>query len=165
MVDADLPDPPNEPPHADENGQRGRRAHETTDVDVRQIGLFGAGLVLLAIVVHYALGAMMQAYSTQQFELVGKGTPTAPILWSSSVPRLQVDPADELHRLRAQEDARLGSYGWVDRREGVVHIPIARALELMAERGLPTREAKGERAGSQETKRESDSVNKVRGEK
>lgn len=39
---------------------------------------------------------------------------------------------------RGQKDlearrARLGSYGWVDRRGGVVHLPIDRAMELSAQ--------------------------------
>jgi hypothetical protein len=37
-------------------------------------------------------------------------------------------------RATAPEDAaaaRLGSYGWVDRRAGLIHVPIERALELV----------------------------------
>ncbi|HVZ23631.1 MAG TPA: hypothetical protein VG871_21305 [Vicinamibacterales bacterium] len=40
----------------------------------------------------------------------------------------------------AQDTARdlrtLNSYGWVDRSRGVVHIPIERAMELVAKEGL-----------------------------
>ena len=35
-------------------------------------------------------------------------------------------------RDRAAQQARLDGYGWVDREAGVVHIPIARAMELVA---------------------------------
>jgi hypothetical protein len=34
--------------------------------------------------------------------------------------------------LRDQQRAVLESYGWVDRARGVVHIPIARAMEMVA---------------------------------
>jgi hypothetical protein len=34
--------------------------------------------------------------------------------------------------------ATLGSYGWVDRQAGVVHVPIERAIELVLKNGLPT---------------------------
>ncbi|MCA1555006.1 MAG: hypothetical protein LC737_11585, partial [Chloroflexi bacterium] len=30
-------------------------------------------------------------------------------------------------------------YGWVDQSAGITHIPIERAMELLLERGLPTR--------------------------
>jgi hypothetical protein len=33
----------------------------------------------------------------------------------------------------------LQSYGWIDQQKGVVRIPIERAMELTAERGLPVR--------------------------
>ncbi len=35
------------------------------------------------------------------------------------------------------------SYGWVDQPAGVVRIPIDRAMELLAQRGLPTRPQAG----------------------
>jgi hypothetical protein len=35
-------------------------------------------------------------------------------------------------RDRAARLERLGSYGWVDRRAGVVHLPIDRAMQLVA---------------------------------
>ncbi|MCL6508251.1 MAG: hypothetical protein K6T59_14635, partial [Bryobacteraceae bacterium] len=54
-------------------------------------------------------------------------------------PRLQVDPATDLENLRKAEAAVLNSYGWVDRKAGIVRIPIDRAMEVLAERGLPAR--------------------------
>ena len=54
-------------------------------------------------------------------------------------PPRKVVPDRELRELRAAEDAVLDSYGWVDRRAGIVRIPIDRAMELMAQRGLPAR--------------------------
>jgi hypothetical protein len=47
-------------------------------------------------------------------------------------PRLQNTPLDDLRRLRAEEDAALSSYGWVDRGAGIVRIPIDRAIEMTA---------------------------------
>ncbi len=52
-------------------------------------------------------------------------------------PRLQTNPREDLRDLRAQEDAILNSYGWVDRAAGSVHIPIDRAMEIVLERGIP----------------------------
>jgi hypothetical protein len=52
-------------------------------------------------------------------------------------PRLENDPAADLARLRREEDDKLSSYGWIDREQGVVRIPVDRAIEILAERGLP----------------------------
>lgn len=51
-------------------------------------------------------------------------------------PRLQASPERDLAAYRAEQAARQTSYGWVDREAGVARIPVARAVDLLAERGL-----------------------------
>jgi hypothetical protein len=41
--------------------------------------------------------------------------------------------------MRAAEDAALDSYGWVDKDAGIVRIPVDRAMEILAKKGLPSR--------------------------
>ncbi|MEA2625349.1 MAG: hypothetical protein QOD06_1394 [Candidatus Binatota bacterium] len=64
-------------------------------------------------------------------------------------PRLQTSPRQDLHDMREQEDRTLQEYGWIDPKAEIVRIPIERAMELLAERGLPARGAVqgGARAG------------------
>lgn len=50
------------------------------------------------------------------------------------VPRLQVNPDRDIEQLRAAEAERLDGYGWVDRSAGIAHIPVERAMDLLAER-------------------------------
>lgn len=53
-------------------------------------------------------------------------------------PRLQIDNGDQdLADLHEREDLLLNYYSWVDRSKGTVRIPIERAMELIAQRGLP----------------------------
>jgi len=52
-------------------------------------------------------------------------------------PRLQPSPTADLQTLRAGENAMLNQYRWIDRSKGIVAIPISRAIELLAERGIP----------------------------
>jgi len=58
------------------------------------------------------------------------------------VPRVEEHPQLELQQLRTQEDQTLSTYGWVDKKEGIVRIPIERAMELQLQRGFPVRAAK-----------------------
>lgn len=51
-------------------------------------------------------------------------------------PRLQSSPARDLAILQARSAAILDGYGWIDRSQGIVHIPIDRAMQLVMERGL-----------------------------
>jgi hypothetical protein len=52
------------------------------------------------------------------------------------LPRLQVHPVRHWKDFEAVERERLDSYGWMDRSSGAVHIPIDRAMELIAQRGI-----------------------------
>lgn len=56
-------------------------------------------------------------------------------------PRLQVNPAVDLIRMRDVEAVTLNNYAWTDPAAGRVRIPIARAMAILAERGLPSRVA------------------------
>jgi len=53
-------------------------------------------------------------------------------------PRLEENERTELDGFRYNEEERLNSYGWVDEKAGVAHIPIDQAMQLIAQRGLPT---------------------------
>jgi hypothetical protein len=52
-------------------------------------------------------------------------------------PRLQDDDVRDMNMLRANEDKMLNGYTWLDKNSGAVRIPVSRAMELLAERGLP----------------------------
>ncbi len=53
-------------------------------------------------------------------------------------PRLQTDDGlQDVADLHRREDLLLQNYTWVDRTLGKVRIPIERAMELVAEKGLP----------------------------
>jgi len=53
-------------------------------------------------------------------------------------PRLQLDDGNQdLADLHERESLLLNYYSWVDKPGGAVRIPITRAMELIAQRGLP----------------------------
>ncbi len=53
-------------------------------------------------------------------------------------PRLQTDDGDQdIADLHAREDLLLDHYSWIDRSQGKVRIPIARAMEMIVQYGLP----------------------------
>ena len=60
-------------------------------------------------------------------------------------PRLQQFPANELYEFRAAKRPLLDGYGWVNKEAGTVHIPIAEAMRLTVERGLPVARARTRR--------------------
>jgi hypothetical protein len=55
---------------------------------------------------------------------------------AAGAPILEVNPRADLKQFEAADSAALDRYGWIDRDHGIVQIPIARAMELLAQRGL-----------------------------
>ncbi len=56
-------------------------------------------------------------------------------------PRLQGDDGNQdTADLHVREDLLLDNYSWADRSKGTVRIPIERAMELLAQRGLPVQQ-------------------------
>src|ERR1700691_2188855 len=58
-------------------------------------------------------------------------------------PRLEETPATDLQEMRAAEDQVLHNYRWLDQANGIVRLPIDRAMDLIAQRGLPARKESG----------------------
>lgn len=124
------------------HGAHGSGGHETRDVTFRPIVFASIGLAVLVVAAILAMGWLFGYYSAREAAEGGPGRPLAaefaPRL--PPEPRLQAVPIRDLRGLRAAENAILEHYGWVDRDKGVVHIPIDRAMELLAERGAGTGE-------------------------
>ncbi len=106
--------------------------HELSEVDIRGIAWSGAGLAAGTIVVCFFV------YFLLRFMTTIHPIAQAP-LHPPPEPRLQEHPWEEYQNLKTSELNQLHSYQWVNKRDGVVRIPIDRAMDLLLERGLPTR--------------------------
>ena len=115
--------------------------HEHTDANVWMIVQFAIWLVVSAVVVHIGMYFIFHVFADQR---LATGPAEFPLAVGQerrlpAGPRLQRFPANEIYEFRTQENERLKTYGWIDRNAGTVHIPIADAMRLTVERGLPAR--------------------------
>jgi hypothetical protein len=114
--------------------------YERTDADIKYLAGFAVGLVVLMFAGMFAMRLMyveMGEYRETRdpmLSLLAAELPKDP-----PEPRLQVLPAADLQRALAADQEKLTGYGWVEPNAGVVRIPVERAMELVLERGLPTR--------------------------
>jgi len=115
------------------------RGHETRDLNVRVVTWFAVILVGATVLIFFAVIGLSRLFAHwHPSPDVASRIELRPQMLAPS-PQLQVLPSADLERFRAQEEAKLNSYGWVDQPAGVVRLPIARAMELIVQRGLPTR--------------------------
>ena len=113
--------------------------HETQDVSIGPIVKFGVGLAIVTALVSVAMWGLFRWFERSQNR---RQEPLAPMVAANlkrtpREPRLEPDPLAPRLAAREHEDAVLTSWGWVDRNAGVARIPIDRAMELLARRGLP----------------------------
>jgi hypothetical protein len=123
--------------------------HPPQEPDRVPAGLITAviGIVIVAIGIGVALMHWIEDYETAEVN----GDPKAPAEQIGAIPN-QVNTSEtppftvEAQGLddNARADAWLGSYGWVDRQRGIVHVPLDAAYELYLGRqqALPARQGK-----------------------
>jgi cytochrome c-type biogenesis protein CcmH/NrfG len=93
-----------------------------------------AAIVLCLTGVAWLLGGYQQHAASQQpplsaLEREGLLPPA---------PRLQSRPRQDAERQLAVQRIHLDSFGWVDRDQRIVHLPLQTARQIMLEQGWPT---------------------------
>lgn len=116
-----------------------RLGHEPRDISVRGVTLFAVGLVVAGVVIYLAVAGLYKAFEHQHPSASAPSRIELQPHMLAPQPQLQTNPAIDLEEFQTAEEAKLNSYGWVDKSAGVIRIPIERAMDLIAQRGLPTR--------------------------
>jgi hypothetical protein len=117
-------------------------SYEQRDVRMAPMIFMGIAIILLGLVAH---GVCLWLFDTLAARANKQDQGRSPVgrerlnLWKEQdrikipSPRLQVNEELDMEQFRQVEEARLNSYGWTDKEKGTVHIPIAQAIELLAD--------------------------------
>jgi hypothetical protein len=114
--------------------------HEVTDASLGGVEKF---MVVLVAFLAVAFGLMWFMYRQLQGREAAQDVRPSPVVARQGdrqppVPRLQTMPELDLAAYQRAERDVLEGWAWVDKGRGIAQIPIARAIEILAERGLPT---------------------------
>jgi hypothetical protein len=119
--------------------------HEVTDAPASPLAKVGIAIAVL-MVVSFVGVLLLFRFLVHVQPLYDKEEPAHPlrdVRVSSTEPRLQPDPPREKAELRRIEDQLLTTYDWVDKEQGLVRIPVDRAIDLLSRRGLPEKTGTG----------------------
>jgi hypothetical protein len=114
-----------------------RRKYETRDANWRVIAWLALAVALLAGVSQVGLWFLLKGYRSQATQRDPQLSPLVNVEQIPPQPRLQSAPMLDYADFIARQDEQLDSYGWVDKQQKIVRIPISRAMDLALERGLP----------------------------
>jgi hypothetical protein len=110
------------------------RGHEADSISPRLLILSTLGLVSLMafalLVANLARRGLSPEVETGRAQRIRSAEPRTGV-------RVTADQPGQLAELRESEDRRLTRYEWIVEPEGIARIPIQRAMELIAENGLP----------------------------
>jgi hypothetical protein len=137
--------------HENKNAN-GHGSFERRDIGVAGIIYFFAGLAAATLIIHFLLAGLYDFLDKREraqqppvnplITNVPADTRQIPFNYPEKAfptPRLEHDERTQLNDIRIAEEQKLASYDWVDEKAGTVRIPIDRAMELVAQRGLPVR--------------------------
>ncbi len=143
------------------------QGHEKTDINFRAVLAFGACLLIGGFLVHAVLWGVYRGLDKYDQSRMIAPNPMVPqetiakharnantmepatqmaetseevnqrLMATFPGPRLQFDDVHDMNLLRQTKDQQLNEYEWIDQKSGSVRIPISRAMEIIAERGLP----------------------------
>jgi len=138
--------------------------YERRDIGVAGVLYFLLGLAFAGLIIHFVVTGL---YSYLEKRSDAQQTPVSPLITNAPAdtrhlpqeyttdeestsyekylkknfpaPQLETDEQVELNRDRLREAQILSTYDYVDQQAGTVRIPIDRAMDLIAQRGLPVR--------------------------
>jgi hypothetical protein len=90
-------------------------------------GLFGMVLLSMLIV------ALALSYFSREHKNVPR-VMAEPEKRPAVGPALDASQADDQKQLRLHQEKLLSEYEWIDQKEGIARIPIARAMEIMSQK-------------------------------
>jgi hypothetical protein len=130
----------------------GNGGYERQDIGAKGVLYFLAGLALAGIFTYFVVDGL---YSYLDKRSEAQQAPVNPLVTSAPAdtrhipdkyeekafpdPRLEKDERGQLNDIRIKEEQTLSTYDYIDKNAGTVRIPIERAMDLIAQRGLPHR--------------------------
>jgi len=127
--------------HSVEHIPNGSPGHEEREVDVRTIVVSLAALLVGAMLVALlTIGIFRYFHAANKVDQTAKENPQQ----IPPEPRVEERPYEQLISVRAREERILNSYAWVDKKEGTVRVPISNAIDMLAQKGLPSHDYMGD---------------------
>lgn len=155
--------------------------YERQDIGVSGVLYFLLGLAVAGLFVYFVVNGI---YSYLEKKSEANQAPVSPLVTNAPTdtrklssdykdylqqnfpsPQLEIDERGQLDKIRTDEAETLSTYDWVDQKAGTVRIPIDRAMDLIAQRGLPVHAQTGTEAAGQPSKAAPENAEKKKAKK
>ncbi|MCP4205015.1 MAG: hypothetical protein GY769_24165 [bacterium] len=109
------------------------------ELSLKGLIIFAVGLTVVVV----AMAALMWVLAGTLKGRLADQDPPRPKLPAARTqplppePRLQAEPEEDLRLMREEEEHLLSTFDWVDQASGVARVPVATAIDLLAEESRP----------------------------
>jgi len=114
--------------------------HETTDANPKVLAYAFVFLSVLLIVTFVGMWGLFVFFDWRAEKTDpgrGKANQWGNVDYRPPEPRLQTSPGADMQQMLQRENQLMQSYGWVNKASGLVRIPVDRAMDIVAQKGLP----------------------------
>lgn len=142
---------------SDEKLNHGHSGHgtefEREDLSTRGVFAFMIGLAVIGMVIYFIIVGMYSFLDKYERSQMATASPLVTTKGAMSrvvtqddmdrtfkdngAPMLETNERGQFRDFLVNQENQLNSYGWVDEKAGVAHIPIQSAMDLIVQRGLP----------------------------
>src|SRR5499427_9491337 len=135
----------------------GHGDYERKDISVNGVVVFLIGLAAIVVVSYFVVDVF---YGVLEKHFEAEQGPISPLVTNAQqdtrrippqygqdyakylresfpAPQLETDERTQLNEVRLREEDVLSTYDYVDKNAGTIRIPIDRAMDLLAQKGLP----------------------------
>lgn len=126
---------------------------ESEDLSTRGAFAFMIGLAVIGFVIYFIIVGMYKFLDNYERSQMATASPlvaskgaisrvvtqddTDKMFKDNGAPMLETNERGQFKDFLLNQENQLNSYGWVDEKAGVAHIPIEQAMKLVEQRGLP----------------------------
>lgn len=123
---------------ANSDFERARYQHESTDASGRSVVWAAVVIIMILALSGFFVFSLFIYFGGNRYAILSE---TQAMLEAERVPpppHLHAQPGVGFQKLREEKEKLLYSYGWINKENGIIHIPIEQAMNLLVEKGLPT---------------------------
>jgi hypothetical protein len=115
----------------DSSSEQPQQRHEAGDVNVRSIVKLTMMLMGIVIALSFILFGLTVYFRNRQPMTFAQTEEQIQAQAPPPLPHLEEKPGVGLKKLRQEKEHLLHSYGWIDKKKKIIHIPIENAMRLL----------------------------------
>lgn len=116
------------------------QGYESRDAQPRPVFIFLVAVTVISVLSGVLLAGVFHFLESSQRRKDAPASLVQDNLWKPPAIKLETHPSHSYEEYRAEMEEQLHTLSWIDPAKGRARIPVDLAMQMVARKGLPTRE-------------------------